>query len=967
MKKRWLAAFLTLLMCLSLLPLTATATEEESTLFMRYAMTDSNGKFTVSTRAPMDTYSLPCGYNATVIFYYGSEDNVQMVHMDDLALENLSLQPRPLERLASADLYGYVIRLYAGEAGTGTVTYKPTGATFMVNTTPDIELFATTNFENESLNSLQFEENDTELTGVLKATDGWTILGTEATSKLPAPDFVIVTPVDGQEYAAISVDMTHSEFAPGSYEFILRVSGTPYGSDTPETLQVTFELIIEEAYSYPALYSQPVLSEEYLLGDEISYTGTPLEFYVLWDNLNVNGFGNAEGVDLAGEPEEFEIYNEDDELVGFKLKVENPQMEVYCFELQISGEWEFFEFNVVDNRPLLRCRALTYNGVNYSLNEDDILRTIVSGKADETVGYVFYEVCGDHETKLPLNALTFPALVTPVALNEDETWIALTFKDGSGEVSYTADGVTLTLPVVVSDSETDAWGETPVQTFDYNGETLKIGLAGTGFLYEDVPQIGLHDDHQTVTGVSQDEISWEQYVMAVMDTKGNFIADLSANIQITDAAITEFYSLGGSCSLEVSEELVEYEGTPLKTIKLTTQGAFIAEISVSYELIGATPYGPLEISGIADFRLRSLPRGEYSLDLSTADTAAELNDLFSSPESLVAWMETNAPKDYELYTILESMGDMGMSHFDLYLPAVTYDDIIVVQLEDTMLNIYGATDRNGDPLTVMPGLHLKDKSPACNLIGIHFKHNPEKELVYEELSCGVLACGDADTLGDGNAIEDCVIEGFDCAVRNTKYGHIGLGINNLVCDCTYGLYMDCAGKTRGSVYTDISRSTFVDCQVGIYIKSLPDYMDAFEYRVYYCDFIDVDTDFHVENEGKFYFYRNFYGSVKSGKTFDEVEVITDFLTRTPTVAVGESTTAITNPRFVLSCAWFELFGDDNFLSLDSNRETIILNKEADDLVMDTDELSKEVDSADQAVMIGVADENEDVQATWTIN
>ena len=719
----------------------------------------------------------------------------------------------------------------------------------------------------------------------------------------------------------------------------------------------------------PGLYSHPIMAPEYYLGDELIYTGEPLEFYVLWNTLTVNGIGGFNGVDLSGEDDsDFEICDENGKLVGFKLIAPDAQPGEYSFDLRIPGDWLTIEFRIVDPRPLFRCRALTKNGDAYSVDEDAILRTIVSGAANETVGYVFYEVCNGVEIELPLEKLSFPSGVTATALNAATTWLALTFDQTGGEVSYTTEESTeLTLPVVVSGSDSSAWGETPVQTFDYNGETLKIGLAGTGFLYEDVPQIDLHGDHQTVTAVSQDEVSWDDYVMAVVDEDGNFVENLSGSIEITDVAITEFYSLGGTCAAEIAKEDIQYYDTPLKTITLTTQGAFVAEISVTYSLEGATLSGPLKVQGVADFCYRVLPQGVYNLDLSVADTAAELNALLSSPEALVAWMKDNAPEEYQLYTVLESMGDMGMSHFNLYLPAVTYDDIIVVQLEDTMLNIYGATDENGDPLTVMPGLHLKDKSPACNLIGIHFKHNSGKKLVYEELSCGILACGDANTLGDGNAIEDCVIEGFDCAVRNTKYGHIGLGMNNLVRDCTYGLYMDCAGKTRGSIYTDISRSTFVDCQVGIYIKSLPDYMDAFEYRVYYCDFINVDTDFHVENKGKFYFYRNFYGSVKSGKTFDEAEVITDFLTRTPTVAVGENTTAITNPRFVLSCAWFELFGYDNFLSVDSDRETIILNKEADDLVMDTDELSKEVDSADQAVMIGVADENEDVQATWTIN
>ena len=725
----------------------------------------------------------------------------------------------------------------------------------------------------------------------------------------------------------------------------------------------------EEDEPIIGLYSQPIIAPEYDLGDELIYTGESLVFYVLCSNMSVNGIGGLNGVDLCGEPEEFEIYNENDELVGFKLIAEDAQPGTYSFELRIPGEWVPVEFSIVDPRPMFRCRALRYNGVGYTVDENDILRTIVSGAAGETVGYVFYEIRNNQETELTLDDLSFPAHVTASALNADETWIALTFAAGNGVVSYTADDAELTLPVVVSGSDSSDWGDTEVQTFEFDGKTYKIGLAGTGFQYEDIPQIGLHDEHQTVTASSQDEISWDDYVMAVMDEDGNFVEGLSCNIEITDVSVTEFYSLGGTCSVAIAPENVEYYGAPLQTVRLTMQGAFVAEISVRYELNVATPNGPLEVSGVADFRYRCLPMGVYDLDLSAADTAEELNALFSSPKALVSWMENNAPEEYKAYKFLESMGDdMSMSHFNIYLPATTYDDIIIVQLQKLMVNIYGATDRNGNLLTTMPGLHLKDKSPACNLIGIHFKHDPEKELVYEGQSCGVLACGDEENIGDGNAIENCIMEGFGCAVRNTPYGHIGLGMNNLIRDCTYGLYMDCAGKTRGSVYTDISHSTFANCDNGIYIKSLPDYMDSFEYRVYLCDFIDVDTDFTVLEKGNFYFYRNFYGSLKSGKTLEEAQNATDILSRVPVVVLpeGGETNVVTNPRYILSYVWLN-FTDDNFLSVDSTRETIILNAEADELVMDTEELAKEASDAGKTIVIGVADDNEMVQATWTIN
>lgn len=780
-----------------------------------------------------------------------------------------------------------------------------------------------------------------------------------------------------------------AEVGAGLYGYVGRISGTAGGTGTVSysvdgvAYTVTFEIIAPEEEEpeplvEPGLYSQPIMAPEYYLGDELIYTGEPLEFYVLWNTLTVNGFSSFNGVDLSGEPEEFEIYNESDKLVGYKLIAPEAQPGDYSFDLRIPGDWLMIEFRIVDPRPLFRCRALTKNGDAYSVDEDAILRTIVSGEANETVGYVFYEVRNGAEIELPLEKLSFPAGITATALNADKTWLALTFGQTGGEVSYTTEESTeLTLPVVVSGSDSSDWGETRVQTFELDGKTYKIGLASGGFVYDDIPRLTLHGDQQTVTAVSQDEVSWDDYVMAVVDENGNFVENLSRSIEITNVAITEFYSLGGTCSAEIAKEDIQYYGTPLKTITLTTQGAFVAEISVTYSLEGATPFGPLEVRGVADFRYRALPQGVYNLDLSAADTAAELNAMLSSPEALVEWMKYNAPEEYQLYTILKSMGDMGLSDFNLYLPAVTYDDIIVVQLKDAMVNIYGATDRNGNLKTVMPGLHLKDKSPACNLIEIHFKHDPEKELVYEGLSCGILACGDANNIGDGNCIEGCLIEDFDCGVRNTPYGHIGLGMNNRIRNCGYGLYMDCAGKKRGSVYTEFSHSVFTECNVGVYFKSLPEYNEDYDYRIYYCDFIDVKTDFQVDAAGRFYFYRNFYGHFRNGvHSLDEVDDLSDIQYQKPQVASSKDAIVFTNPRRV---APFNILDgrDNDTLCIDNGRETsdglivitenYIPNSEADDLVMDTALLSEELADSGEAISLNVVNENQEVQATWTIN
>jgi len=963
MKKRWLALLLAALLCLSLLPSMAAA--EGDKLFMRYTKKVS-GQFVqnLDPAATFDSYTLTTGWQAIVVFYYGTEDNAVPVPFGALEPDNLIVTQR--DDVGEEVIKDCVVKITAGQCGVGTVSYQ--GASFTVNILPEVLLYESAEADAKTLSGVQCAYGATAFSGVLKATDGWRIDGIAPDSEVPA--FVTVTPVEGEAYANLSVDLTHEDFAEGSYTLALQTTGTPYGGETPETMTVEYELEIEAAYTEPALYIEPERKSEYLLGDEIPYTGENTEFYVLWEGMKFKGIDSFNGVDLCGESDaDFEIYDEEGQLVGYKLMVTEPAQSYVSFELVQSGtdaRWEL-GFSIVDNRPLFRCRALTFDGEQYHLDTSDMLSNIAFGKKGQTVGYVFYEVINGVETPLTLDDLTFPDTLQAQALNSEETWIALTFGENGGQIEYTAeDGTELTLSVVISNAESGGWGGTPVQSFEFNDVTYKIGLASGDFIYDEVPLLGLHGDRQTVTDVSQEKESLSQYVMAVVDQEGIVHSVLSANIQITGVAITQFYSLGGSCLVEQAEEDILYYDVPLKTINLTTRGACIAEVSVSYEL--SLP-GQM-VDGVADFRYRALPQAKYDLDLSEADTAEELNGLLSSPEALVAWMEVNAPEEYELYTVMESMGDeAGMSHFNLYLPAAEYEEVIVVQLEDLMVNIYGTLDAEGNYCTILPGLHLKNKTPACNLEDLHFRYDDTAQLLYDGMSCGVLACGDEDHLGDGNAIENCLIEGFACGVRNTPYGHVGVGQNNLIRDCTYGLYMDCKGKERGSIFTDVSHTIFADCSVGAYFKNLPDYMDPIEYRVYYCDFIDVETDFQVDDAGKFYFYRNYYGHYRDGvHSLEEVKVLEDIQYQKPKVVSGKETLVFTNPRRVVPCNLLNGARDER-LCVDNGRETAenyIFNSETKLLVMDAQRLSQEIADSGEGISLSIVNDSEAVQAVWNI-
>lgn len=345
------------------------------------------------------------------------------------------------------------------------------------------------------------------------------------------------------------------------------------------------------------------------------------------------------------------------------------------------------------------------------------------------------------------------------------------------------------------------------------------------------------------------------------------------------------------------------------------------------------------------------------------DTAAELNAIFSSKNAFLTYWQENQPDTYREYISTKASGLDYI--FEIDLPAVVYDDVIELNCDDLGWPMIYATTSDESVTTTLPGLRINHFND-CTLNGFNFVANPNATQCYDgdTFTCGVFAYSDdPNYYGDAN-INWCTFTGFDYGVRCTAGSYVSASGNNVFDNCKIGCYLDCSNKYNGIGNDRISRAIFRNCGTAIKLTGLPNYISAYAFRVFCCDFIDNDLDFDVQQAGNFYFYRNFYG------TFDgkDSTVATNARPLPVTIKEGTNTRVYTNPRYAFPL----MTGDDTedynyYLYLDAEYDTAILNSQADDLELDYDALTETLRSATTPLSIQVLGDDEEVQGTWTFN
>ena len=340
------------------------------------------------------------------------------------------------------------------------------------------------------------------------------------------------------------------------------------------------------------------------------------------------------------------------------------------------------------------------------------------------------------------------------------------------------------------------------------------------------------------------------------------------------------------------------------------------------------------------------PAGAY------LDTAKKLNAVLSSRENLKAWLAEYFPDEYALYGKVDPM--------TIYLPAVEYDDVIVMNcpFDDegwTSIAIYGTDGGYLNPQTIMPG--FVHKGGGSELRYIHFQGDPNKTVTYKNskpFTCGVLMDGPANQYNDMIGVGSCIFENLDYGTYSTETGFTGRGTDSLYRNCTYGMYIDCKGKQNGAPNDEFTHMQFINCKVAVWIKSLPDYITPYMIRVVDNTFLNNQHDIKVTTPGRhyYYFYRNYYYG-----TYNELSPVSDMLEGRAAIVDTEGQGAVVNTG---PSRRYQDFNSELWIFEDS---TSILNSEASNLKIDQDSLTNLSKEKEIAVVDNAA--SGEAVAIWT--
>lgn len=965
--KRWLAAVLALTLCLGMAAIGAAADTPAQSLYARFLSYDrETDTWYLSGEERADQYWITEPGNGSIVVFSTDEAGEHKVPASQLQCSGnaASLYPAAEGDTVTSGLESYAVSLSTKELGKSVVSYTDGSVryTFEVEVIlPTIGFFSTSTRSEASFLNRVLPYSGGEQKLYLLPREGFKI--TEVKADAPGMEFFTATvQEDGSAVVTLQDGFEENSFYAIEISFVGDYSGTRYMSfqvtdQRPGLLYRNINLngdswtinnnYSSRSFSCPKGYSQYVAVLFVKDGVE---TPLPLNQLTFPDLVKGERMQGEADYFLKIQAKEFGTgaitYTTGGETYSLPVEVGLPDMGFYS--TPTASEEAYLE-SITGEIGSTQTAYLVWNSDLAPVQDPVVSLRPESGSA---------------LTEMQLNDSRLADYGISLTLEEDHIridtvidsslWFQLGVKTSYGYTNYS--GIRIQNSYA---AKLNQWNEMgagrPVLT--YNGVEYTFGLghmehSGSFMLFFENGRFG--EFATDADGVYSGDIALG--AMANAETAQETVAPLPVNtaITVTDVKIYDFINTDDLDNQEVCNltmtKLDNRNALGMPQIHLETKaGGFVEallQVSFTVQFPGQEPVS-CQTSQMFTFYYNQ----KLELDLSEADTTAELNALLGSEASFEAWMKKNNPETYQKYKAYRSISNNDQE-IDLLLPAVTYDGLVEVGLygNSFSFNLIG-TEENGKQTTIH-GMWVKDGG-RFGIQNISFVANENVKQSYqgETFTCGIFAGyeGNESAQGDVYGINSCSFTGFDYGVRSTSRGYACAQFNNNFSNCRVGYLIDCGGKTGGSLNAVTGNSTFENCGTAIKIQSLPDYIAPYAYRIYACNFISNGVDISSGLPARLYCYRNYFGAYAGDGS--------DVLAR-PSRTQG---LVVTNPRYLYPVYSY----NQNALSLDAENETAILNDEADSLTMDADALDEKIANADGTVSIDVLDEDEKVQAVWT--
>lgn len=479
--------------------------------------------------------------------------------------------------------------------------------------------------------------------------------------------------------------------------------------------------------------------------------------------------------------------------------------------------------------------------------------------------------------------------------------------EGNGLIWYTHEGVDYTIPVRCADvDQSNDFGEGNIIVV--NGVTYGTAIMSQekmtfrnyfGSAYSDDEHESGFSERVVLAAIADGTVAKDAY---------SYISDVRFEMLACVEETEESTCDNATLSSTVSRPKDPVSGvlTWGATVSAGPKAGFRATIAMSFTL-NLPGEAPRRITLQCRMGYIGIPKNivAYANDL---DTVGKLNAVLSSRDALINYLKNpgeGAAVD----------GDPNFCYttsvqISLYLPAVTYDGIVVAQpvpeayndpetgitVADGQLQLYGSKG------TILRGMINRGGLGMVN--NISFVADPSVTMNYggKTFTCGILSdctftditvtydqeylnkyCdGQAPSMQasinlvkkqpsrfvgyvDVDLLYNCSFTGYDYGVYSTENGMVGGGSFCTFTDCYTGIYVNAKGDSIYSRNTDYSSYTFRNNVFAVRIKSLTSGIIPYSVRVHDCYFYDNYREFWITPAGDYYCYRNYYSGYWKNK------------------------------------------------------------------------------------------------------
>ena len=223
------------------------------------------------------------------------------------------------------------------------------------------------------------------------------------------------------------------------------------------------------------------------------------------------------------------------------------------------------------------------------------------------------------------------------------------------------------------------------------------------------------------------------------------------------------------------------------------------------------------------------------------------------------------------------------------------------------------------------------------LSGIKFVKSDASAKNSKDETVGLLCDG-----GELLTINNCSLTGYDVALESNETGFISANGGNTFEDNKIAIRIDCAAREWGNGNRTTHHSTFKNNGTAIQLLGLPQYIPAFDFRIFAVDFLGNDVDIDAQGVNlPLYFYRNYFGDA-NGRY------------RVPQLQNADNVRTELRYRYLLS----ERPEGTQLLIIDPRVKRVSLpNKDAGTMLLSASELDREL-------TLDVVDESDRTLGSW---